>query len=137
MDEIIIDENNFEQYFRDTSNHRPEAGDVMVFYKSNAELQAGDLKGQMIDSLYEERIGPQKAMQIFIKMGKAAHQEALKVVKEICSDLHSGMSKDEVMEKPYKFFLQLSFYTKKEYVPVDNPHWELIPLKNFAGKDTE
>jgi hypothetical protein len=135
MDEIIIDETNFHEYFRDTSTNRPEAGDVMVFYKSFAELQTGDLKSQMIDSLYEDKIGAQKAIQIFVKLGKASHQEALKVVKEMCADLHGGMTKDQVLEKPYKFYLQLSFYTKKEYVPVDNPHWELIPIKNFSGKD--
>jgi hypothetical protein len=137
MDEIVIDETNFEQYFRETSKNKPEPGDVLAFYKSMAELTEGDLKSQMINALFHEKIGAQKAIQLFVKMGKVEHKQAVLVVKEMCQDLLNGISQDEVLKKSYKFFLQLSFYTKKEYVPTDNPHWEVITLKNFAGKDPD
>jgi len=137
MDEIVIDENNFSQYFRDARTSKPESGDILVFYKSGAELMRGDLKEQMIKALYNDKIGAQKAIQLFMKLGGASHHEAIKVVKAINQDLLSGMSEDEVLNKPYEFFLKLSFYTKKEYVPQNNPHWEVIQLKNFAEKDPE
>jgi hypothetical protein len=137
MEEIVIDENNFAEYFRDTRHNKPQHGDVMVFYKSMAELVGGDLKHQMIEALFHESIGAQKAIQLFMKLGGASHKAAVLLVKEMNDDLISGMSKEDVFKKSYKFFLEMSFYTKKEYVPKDDPHWELVNLKNFAGKDSE
>jgi len=137
MDEIVIDENNFNQYFKDTRTNKPEHGDILVFYRSMAELVEGDMKGQMINALFHEKIGAQKAIQILMKIGGASHKEAIKVVKSMNEDLIAGKTMEEVYKNPYPFLLELSFYTKKEYVPKDDPHWEVIQLKSFAGKDAE
>jgi hypothetical protein len=137
MDEIVIDENNFSQYFRDARTSKPESGDILVFYKSGAELMNGELKEQMIYALYHEKIGAQKAIQLFMKLGGATHHESIKVVKAMNDDLMSGMTNEEVLNKSYEFILQLSFYTKKEYVPKNDPHWEVIQLKNFVEKTVE
>ena len=36
--ELIIDENNFDQYFRDISKNVPEKGDVLAKYTAIAEF---------------------------------------------------------------------------------------------------
>ena len=135
MDEIVIDENNFSKYFKDTKTNKPEHGDILVFYRSMADLVEGEMKNQMIDALFHENIGAQKAIQIFMKLGGATHKEAIKVVKSMNDDLIAGFSVEDVYKKSYSFLLELSFYTKKEFVPKDDPHWEVIQLKNFAGKE--
>ena len=47
-------------------------------------------------------------------------------------DLMSGMSVDDVMKKPYKFTVEMFFYTKKEYLPKNDPHWTTVSLLNVS-----
>lgn len=132
--EIVIDETNFTEFFRDVKTSKPQQGDVLVVYRSMAELTDGELKEQMVDALICAKVGAQKAIQLFIKLGSASYKEAVKVVKQMCQDLVDGLDTKSVILKPYKFLLELQFYTRPEYVPENNPHWEVIKLKNYSGK---
>lgn len=135
MSDLVIDDNNFSQYFREAGKNSPQPGDVLAIYQAIAELANGDLKKQIVDTLLEQKIGAQKAIQIFSKLGHASYHESLKVVKAICNDLLAGMSKEMVMNKSYEYKLEMHFYTKPEYVPTENKHWQTVGLKNFAVKN--
>ena len=131
MSELVIDESNFDQYFRDTKKSKPQRGDVMAVYRAMAELTAGNLKEQIVDALCSEDIGANKAIQLAVKLGQANRKEATKLIKQICSDLYAGMQKSFVIAKSYKYIFEMFFYTKKEYVPKDNAHWEVVMIKNL------
>lgn len=131
MSELIIDDTNFNQYFRDVLTNRPQPGDVMASYKAVAELRDGELKEQIVESLFLENIGPKKAVTLMTKLGKAPRQEAIKLVKKIFMDLYNGMSKPMVISKTYEYLFEIFYYTKEEYVPRDDKHWEIVKIQNL------
>lgn len=129
--DLVIDENNFETYFRDTSKNVPEQGDVMAKYTAVAEFVYGDLKQDIVRLLKTSDFGAKTSLQLMKKLGKASEKEALKLVKNICADLYGGMTDQEVLAKPYNYILEMCFFTKKEYVPEDDLHWEVLTINNL------
>lgn len=130
-EELIIDDKNFDTYFRDINKCQPEKGDVLAKYSATAELVYGDLKQDIVKLLKTSDFGAKTSLQIMKKLGKTNEKEALRIVKAICRDLFSGMTDDEVLSKPYKYVLEMSFFTKKEYVPKDDLHWEILTINNL------
>ncbi len=131
MTDIVIDESNFDKYFRDVKKSKPQRGDVMAVYRATAELTDGNLKQQIIESLCTEDIGAKKSIQLLMKMGQTNRREAVRLIKLICSDLFGGMPKFSVAAKAYKYGFEMFFYTKKEYIPQDSPNWDVVTLKNL------
>jgi len=129
--ELIIDETNFNQYFRDCRNSRPEKGDVMAKFTAIAEFVDGRMKKDIIDLLYNKEDKVNAAIQVMRKLGCAAEKDAVRICKEICKDLFSGMKPEEVESKVYKYQMETFYYTKKEFVPIDDPHWSLIGIANL------
>jgi hypothetical protein len=129
-DELVIDENNFYEYFRDCRNSKPERGDVIARYAAAAEFVDGHMKKDII-GLLTRTDKAAAATAVMRKLGCATQQDAVRVVKEICKDLASGMSAEEVEQKSYKYTLEVFYYTKKEYVPLDDPHWSIISINNL------
>lgn len=130
-DELVIDETNFSEYFRDVRIHkRPERGEVMARYSATAEFVNGHMKRDIIDLLHN-RNKVEAAIQVMRKLGSATEKDAIRICKEICRDLATGMSLKEVEDKTYRYQLELFYYTKKEHIPLDDPHWSVISLKNL------
>ncbi len=128
-DELIIDEKNFHEYFHDVRTNKPQRGQVLARYCAWAELVDGKLKRDIIEFLrFQDAKGVPKIMR---KMVNATEEDSLRVPKEMLRDLLSGMTVEQVARKEYKFLLEVFFYTKKEYVPKDDPHWSLISLVNL------
>ena len=94
-DEIVIDESNFTQHFRDCRMHRPERGDVMAKYTAIAEFVDGRMKQDIIDLLVNHEKA-YAATQVMRKLGCATEFDAIRVCKEIAEDLASGMTPEEV-----------------------------------------
>lgn len=130
-EELVIDESNFDQYFKEVAFHKPEKGQCMVAYRAMAELLAGDIKKDIIDLLCVEEIGAKQAIEHAVKRCKTNYKEATKLVTEICQDLHAGMKKDLVLAKTYEYMLEIFYYTKPSYVPKNDIHWEIITIKNI------
>jgi hypothetical protein len=135
-DDVIIDDSNFEQYFKDASKHRPEKGECLAIFKSMAELVNGDIKQEVILAVTTNEYGGQGAVQTLMKKCNMSYKEALRVCKEICQDC-TTLSEQEVLDKPYKFLFEKQYYTHKDFVPKDNPHWQVVGLKNISIKDIE
>lgn len=130
-EELVIDENNFSEYFRDVRMHnRPQRGEVMARYTATAEFVNGHMKRDIIDLLHNKN-KIEAAIQVMRKLGSATEKDAIRICKEICQDLVSGMSLKEVEDKIYKYQLELFYYTKKEFIPLNDPHWSVISLKNL------
>jgi hypothetical protein len=102
----------------------------MARYCATAEFVGGRLKKDIID-LIVNRDKAEAATRVMRKLGCAVERDSIRVVKEIAKDLASGMTPQEVEDKPYKYGVEVFYYTKKEYVPDNDPHWSLIALKNL------
>ena len=55
MNEVIINENNFEEYFFDVRKHKPKHGQVMARYAAVAEFVDGMMKKNIIDLLKKDK----------------------------------------------------------------------------------
>jgi hypothetical protein len=130
MSELVIDESNFTQYFRDCRISRPERGDIMARYCAKAEFVDGQMKKDIINLLLnmDKAIAATNVMR---KLGCATQQDAVRICREVAEDLASGMTEEEVENKSYSYTLEVFYYTKKEYVPLDDPHWSIISIKNL------
>jgi hypothetical protein len=129
-EELIIDEKNFSEYFRDVRVSKPQRGDVMAKWIGRAEFIEGDMKKNIID-LLANKDKVFAAIQVMTKLGHATYKDAIKVCKEICNDLISGMTHEDVEKKAYSYDVEMFYYTKKENVPEDDPHWYVIGIKNL------
>jgi hypothetical protein len=132
MEDLIIDETNFEEYFHDVRKCRPMQGYIMAKYSAVAELIDGEGKK---DILYLLKLNQAHAASaVMRKMYGAIEPDCYRVCREIVEDL-MVMTEAEVLKKPYKFILEFFYYVKKEYVPKDDPHWQIIDLINFDDEN--
>lgn len=127
--EIIIDENNFENYFFDVRRFKPKHGQTMARYMAVAEFIDGMMKKNIIDLLHKDKA--EAAVSVMRKLGCATEGDSIKVVREVCDDLVSGMSIDDVENKVYKYTLESFYYTQKEHIPTDDPHWSPVNVRNM------
>ena len=126
--ELIIDENNFSDYFKDVSvNHKPNKGEIIACYITRAKFGAGDLKSDVISSMKENVFSTIKILQ---KIAKARYLDSIIILKQMLSDKLSGMSDREIEDKEYEYIAEFFYYTKKEYVPTDDPRWSTLKIHN-------
>jgi hypothetical protein len=130
MSELEITDENFDEYFFDVRKHGPKRGQIMACYTATAEFVDGNLKRD-ITYLLASTNKAKECVQLLRKLGWANEQDAIRVCKEIAEDLHAGMHSDEIAEKVYKYKLEAFYYTQREYVPEDDPHWSTIELTNL------
>jgi hypothetical protein len=129
--EIVVTEENFSEHFKEAGKQPPKRGEVLAIFRAVAELVDGDLKRDIINKLQNEDGGVRFAIQVLIKACKMSYRESLKICKEIMTDLES-QSIDEVLAKPYKFLYENKYFVKKELVPQNSPHWEIVSLKSVT-----
>lgn len=127
MDEVVITKENFNEYFFDIRKHKPKPGQIIACYTAMADFIDSFEKRSMIE-LLRTNTKPIAAAQIMRKIMLAADPDCYKILIEIINDLLGGMSVDEVAEKPHKFKLEVYYYTNKEYIPSDDPHWSTISI---------
>lgn len=130
MKELVIDESNFSQYFFDTKTHKPQKGQILAKYTATAELIDGDLKKDVLRLIKAEN-KILAAVKVLQKLGCTSETEAVRVCKLITEDLLSGMSDKMVLKKAYKYRLEALYYSKQEYVPIEDPHWTIISIANL------
>lgn len=129
--ELVIDESNFNDYFRDCRRTRPDRGDIIAKFTAIAEFIDGRMKKDIIDLLYYKKDKVNAAVQVMKKLGCASEKDSIRVCKEICSDFLNGMTPEKVESKVYKYQMEMFYYTKKEHVPIDDPHWSVISIANL------
>lgn len=128
MEEIVIDDLNFEDYFFDVRKHGPKAGQVLAKFKAVAMFGDGPHKHDIIRLLKMDKA--QQATMVMRKIHFAKEPDCYRLCREICEDLISGMSDNDVAQKEYEYILEAFYYTQKECVP-DDSHWETIQLLRF------
>lgn len=138
-EDVEIDGENFAEYFRDVRTSVMERGDIIAQYTASAELVDGLEKRQLI-SLIRDTEGKMPATaQVMRRLLFASELDSYRVPRMMAEDILSGMSYDEVADKPYKYTLEMFFYSKLEHVPKSDPHWSVISVLNqdeiFDKKD--
>lgn len=128
-EELIIDNSNFKEYFFDVRKFGPKEGQIMAKFSAVAIFGDGPEKRDVIKILKRDKA--EAAVMVMRKIHCAREPDCYKICREICEDLVSGMSEDEVAKKEHEFVLESFYYTKKEYVPLDDPHWETIDVIKY------
>jgi hypothetical protein len=128
-DGLVIDSSNFRNYFFDARQHKPEPGQIMARFTAVAVFGDGPEKRDLIKVLKMGKA--EAAAQVMKKIHCAAEPDCYRVCREICEDMIGGMSEDTVAKKDYEFLLEAIYYTKREYVPKDDPHWETLSLIEY------
>ena len=128
-DGIVIDASNFDQYFFDVRQHGPKKGQVMAKFTAMAIFGSGREKMDIIKLLKIDKA--QQATQVMQRIHLAKPPDYYRILREMCEDLRNGMTDEEVDQKEYEFVLEAIFYTKKEYVPKRDPHWETLHVLDF------
>ncbi|MGH7174896.1 MAG: hypothetical protein ACREGR_00870 [Minisyncoccia bacterium] len=136
-DELVIDENNFGEYFFDVRQNKPKPGQVLAVYAAMAELVEGKLKEDLVYLLTQCKGGGESASRVMRKLGGASEKDSFRVPREMAEDMLNGLSPADVMAKPYKYRAEFHFYTKPEYIPRNDPHWSSVVLKNLDEFCTE
>lgn len=125
MDELVIDEANFAEHFRDATRFGPRQGEVLVRFRGVAEFIDG--RGKQ-DIIYLMKIGKAKqAAEVMKRIHHAAEPDCYRVCREICEDL-MVMDEAAVEAKPYEFEIELLYYTMPDNIPKGDPRWETIQL---------
>jgi len=128
-DGVVIDHTNFGQYFFDVRTNRPQKGQVMAKFTAVAVFGAGPEKRDIIKLMKMDKA--HQASQVMQRIHLAKAPDCYRLLREICEDLVAGMSEEDVEKKEYEFILEAVFYTKKEYVPKRDPHWETLQTIEF------
>jgi hypothetical protein len=133
-EEIEINEENFKDYFKDIRKGKFEKGDIIAQYSASAEFIDGGEKRQVISLLTESEGKMEATAQVMRKLLFASEIDSYKIPRKMADDLISGMSVEDCAKKPYKYTLEMFFYTKPEYVPQNDPHWSVISVihKNYV-----
>ena len=129
-DQVEITESNFGEYFHDVRKHQPQRGQVIARYAAAAEFIDGGLKRDIVDilCLHEQ---PETVVKLMRKVGCATDRDSRVVPLAIARDLLSGESPESVSQKPYRFVCEAFFYTQKEHIPLDDPHWTCVSIANL------
>lgn len=129
IQEIQITEENFEEYFFDVRKHRPKPGQIMAKFTAIAEFTGPQAKRDIMKLVTMDKA--HAASQVMCKIHGAKPPDCYRVCREIAEDMLAGMDEEAVIAKPYEFVVEYFFYTQREYVPKNDPHWETIRLIEF------
>lgn len=127
--ELVINSSNFKDYFFDVRRFKPKPGQIMAKFAAVALFGDGPEKKDVLKILKMDKA--QAAAMVMRKIHCAKEPDCYRVCREMCEDLLSGMSQEEVVKKDYEFVLEAYYYTKREYVPKNDPHWETIHVIEF------
>lgn len=128
-EEVIIDETNFNNYFKEVNKSKPDKDDVIAAYRARAYLVEGDLKKDIIN-LLKTNNGTDSAVKLLVKSAHCLYEDAINISKNICKDLSFGLTDEEILEKEYPYTLEIFYYTKEENIPKDDKHWSIMKIVN-------
>jgi len=117
------------EHFFEVKNNSPKKGQVMARYSAMAELVAGDDKLELIKIIKTSDF-PLSIAQFVKQVLHSDELDSYRLPQRISEDLLSGMTEEEVMEKPYRYKIELFYYVEPQYIP-DDPHWNTVALLNL------
>lgn len=137
MNDLIIDDTNFDEYFFDVRRNKPKKGQVMARYAAIATFEKCNEKENIIDLLTKTE-KPLPATQVMRKLLFASEEDSVKILIEMAKDYLETKDRDYVLNKPYKYKMEMFYYVDPQYIPKDDPHWSTVSILNlneFVDKD--
>ena len=136
MEEIIIDKSNFSEYFFDVRQHAPKSGQIMAKFTAVALFGEGAEKKDIIKLLMTDKA--KQAASVMHRIHLAKTPDNYRICAEICEDLFiHGLTVEEVQKKDYEFILEAVYYTQREHVPKEDPHWETLSVLEYDSESGE
>jgi hypothetical protein len=133
----FINDDNFQKYFFDIRKHpKPQKGQVMACWKANADFIDGWVKRHVITLLSTNTFGAESSKKILRNLVGATEQDAVRLCKEMLADLRDGASPREITAKPYRFTVEMFYWTMPEYVP-DTPNWSIVKVFDLTSCPSE
>lgn len=130
LKELEITAENFTEYFFDVRRHKPKAGQILAKFSAVAAFGPGQAKKDIIKLLLmDDKV--HQAVQVMNRIHCAKFPDAYIVCREIAEDLLNGLTIREVENKEYEFVIEAFYYTNREYVPKNDPHWETIQVLDY------
>lgn len=126
-EDLVIDESNFSEYFFDVRYNQPKEGQCLARFRARAEFVDGQLKRDVVHILLSMAKGGDGACKAMRKLAGASEKDAIRIPIQMCQDLASGMTVQEVYDKPYEYDCEFFFYANPMDVPFDK-RWEIIKL---------
>lgn len=127
---------NFEDKFFDIRHHKLRKGQILARFKAIANLVDGEDKRHILGLLKSEGTGV-AISNVMRKLCHAVTKDSYRVPREMAQDLVTGLSEQEVLEKPYEYLLEMFYYANPDDVPVDDPHWEKITTLKVSSNILE
>ncbi len=127
----------FEKYFFDVRKHKPKKGQILAQYRAVADFVDGWVKRNLINLLMSNPAGAETVQKVMRNMCGALEEDSIRVPLEMAKDLASGMTADEVAKKDYKMIIEYNFWTERDCVPKDDPHWSTIEILNSEDIDSK
>src|SRR4051812_8079661 len=124
----------FEAKFFDIRKHKPKPGQILAQYRAVAHFVDDWVKRNVIKVLQGEA-GAETAQKVLHNMCGALEEDSIRVPLEMAKDLAAGMSVDEVAKKEYRMIIQYNYWTERDNVPKDDPHWLTIDIINTDDID--
>src|SRR5438105_1641757 len=121
------------EVFFDVRCNRPKKGQILALYTAMAEFISGPEKQNIIDLLKntEKAIAVSQVMK---KLICASELDSFRVPIAIAEDILKGLTDKEILDKIYKFKMEMYFYALPQDIPVDDPHWSTISLVDLTEK---
>jgi hypothetical protein len=119
----------FETKFFDIRKHRPKKGQVLARYRATADFVDAWVKRNVITLLSTGEAGAESARAVLRNMCGAIEVDSIKVALEMAKDLRT-MTVEEVAAKDYRMVVEYNYWTEKENIPENDPHWTTINLLN-------
>ena len=134
-EELVIDQSNFSEYFFDVRQNKPQQGQVMAKFTAAALFGPGPEKTDIINLLVQDKAT--QAAAVMHKIHCAKVPDNYRLCAEICEDFLVGKSVEYVENKDYEFVIEALYYTMKEYVPKNDPHWETLQILEYDEETGE
>ena len=128
-EELVIDSSNFAEHFFDVRRFGPKKDQILAKFSAVAIFGDGPEKRDIIKVLRRDKA--EAASMVMRKIHCAREPDCYVICRQICEDLLSGMSDDQVAAKEYEFVMEAFYYTKRENVPKGDPHWETIDIVKY------
>lgn len=125
-----LDTEYFNNNFFDIRKHRPQKGQILAQYRAVAHFVDGWVKRNLINVLLTNKVGAKTAQKVMRNMCCATEEDSINIPLQMAKDLAEGMTVEEVAAKEYRMVVQYNYWTKKECVPEDDPHWLTIDIVN-------
>lgn len=124
----------FEANFFDIRQHGPKKGQVLAQFRACAAFVDGWVKENVVTMLKDNKAGAESAHKVMRNMVGATEYDSIKVLLAITEDLMAGLDVDTILKKEYDMVIEYYYWATKECVPVDDPHWKTITLKEKDDK---